>query len=404
MILDFSVDNFLSFGTRQEISFEASTDNTSEESLVVTVRHPHSQSVTRLLRMSAVYGANASGKSNLLFAIADIWAKLYQPCMSKDEKILYRPFAMRRGENTVMSVTFFIEGIEYNYSIEYNGEVVEHELLEFNPNGVMSLFYERSHNISTGMPEISFGKNVRLDARTASALITNTLPNHSVLSTFNKISVDAPAFATVISYIRDCVLNAQVRRPLRELLKATVAQQRRKKFLLDAVKEADFNITDIVSRNVGNEETRIEFEHDYADGRFSMPIDTESDGTLSFVGIMDMLFGAMDAGQFVMIDELDDSLHHDLLVFFLQTFLSNRSEAQLLFTVHDLLILSEDFMRRDMVWFTEKDAATASTEVFSADDFNLHKNASIFNAYRLGRLGARPHTGSPFIPLNPEDI
>lgn len=101
-----------------------------------------------------------------------------------------------------------------------------------------------------------------------------------------------------------------------------------------------------------------------------------------------------------MVDELDDSLHHDLLVYFLQTFLSNDSEAQLLFTVHDQLILTEDFMRRDMVWFTEKKEETASTEIFSADDFNLHKNASIFNAYKLGKLGAKPTVGSPFLNIN----
>lgn len=56
-------------------------------------------------------------------------------------------------------------------------------------------------------------------------------------------------------------------------------------------------------------------------------------------------------------------------------------------------------MRRDMAWFTDKDHATASTELFSADDFNLHKSASIFNAYKIGKLGARPNVGSPFLKL-----
>lgn len=130
-----------------------------------------------------------------------------------------------------------------------------------------------------------------------------------------------------------------------------------------------------------------------------MPINSESDGTLSFVGKMDMLFGAIKSNRLLLIDEVDDSLHHDLLVYFLQTFLANDSTAQLLFTVHDQLILTEDFMRRDMVWFTEKDNGTASTELFSADDFNMHKNASIFNAYKLGKLGARPQIGSPFIAV-----
>lgn len=403
MILDFSVENFLSFATRQELSFEASNDNTSEESLIVKVKHPKSGSITRVLRMSLIYGANASGKTNLLYAISDIWNKLYQPCSSKDEKILFRPFTMLRHENTKMSVSFFIGGVKYDYSIEYNGDVIVYELLEFNPNGVSSQFYERKHNFSTNLPDITFGKNVGLESKTAATIATNTLANHSVLSTFNKISVDAPAFGTVVDYIRNSILMPQARMNIDELLKATILQQERKEFLLRSVKEADFNITNIVNRPTEKGESRIEFEHDYDRGRFTMPIESESDGTLSFVEKMDLLFGAIKSDKLLLIDELDDSLHHDLLVYFLQTFLANESRAQLFFTIHDQLILTEDFVRRDMAWFTEKDKDSASTELFSADDFNLHKNASIFNAYKLGKLGARPQVGSPFLTINTDN-
>ena len=398
MILSFSVENFLSFSSRQELSFEAATDTTSEESLIAKVRHPKSGGVTRVLRMSAVYGANASGKTNLLYAIADVWAKLYKPCASKDEKISFRPFAMRRDENTKMTLAFFIDGVKYDYSIEYNGDVIVYELLEFNPNGVSSLFYERKHNFTSNIPEITFGKNVGLDSKTSRMIIANTLANHSVLSTYNKISVDAPAFGTVVDYIHASIPGHR-QMNIEELLKTTINQRERKAFLLQAVKEADFNITDIVSRPTDKGESKIEFEHDYDKGRFTMPINSESDGTLSFVGKMDMLFGAVKSNRLLLIDELDDSLHHDLLVYFLQTFLANDSTSQLLFTVHDQLILTEDFMRRDMVWFTEKDNGTASTELFSADDFNMRKNASIFNAYKVGKLGARPQIGSPFIAV-----
>ncbi len=398
MIQDFSVENFLSFDSRQDISFEASSDKTSEESLVVKVKHPKTGLETRLLRMSAIYGANASGKTNLLYAIADIWDKLYSSRSSKDETIVYTPFAVRDGDNTKMELSFFIFGVKYTYKIEYNQSHIVYELLEFNPNGVASLFYERKHNASTNLPDISFGKNVGLDSKTAQAFITNTLPNHSVLSTYNKISVDAPAFETVINFIRNSILGTQQKKDLIHLLKDTLTKPDRKSFLLQAIKEADFNISDIVSRQI-NKQDKIEFTHSYSKGNFVMPIESESAGTLSFVEKMDLLYEAIKEGRFMIIDEIDDSLHYDLLVYFLQTFLSNESEAQLLFTVHDQLILSEDFMRRDMVWFTEKDKESSSTELFSADDFNLHKNASIFNAYKLGKLGARPSVGSPFLKV-----
>lgn len=404
MIQTFSVENFLSFDSRQEISFEASNDKSSEDTLIVRVKHPKSGALTRLLRMCVIYGANASGKTNLLYAINDLWNKLYTPCVSKDEKVLFRPFAMRRDGNTKMEVSFFINGIKYEYSVEYNGSEIVHELLEFNPNGVMSQFYERKHNYTTNLPEISFGKNVGLDSRTASTIIINTLPNHTVLSTCNKISVDAPAFEIILAYIRKSILNLQAKSTVESLLKETLGKSSRKNFLMQAIREADFNISDIVSRKVDKESSKIEFEHTYSKGKFLMPIESESAGTLSFIEKMDWLYEVIESNRLLMVDELDDSLHHDLLVYFLQTFLSNESDAQLLFTVHDQLILTEDFMRRDMVWFTEKNEGTASTEVFSADDFNLHKNASIFNAYKLGKLGAKPTVGSPFLMsllLNP---
>lgn len=397
MLQDFSVENFLSFDARQEISFEATIDNSSEASLVVKLKHPKSGTITRLLRMSAIYGANASGKTNLLYAIDDVWNKLYNPFVSKDDKILFRPFATRREENTKIEVSFFIQGIKYEYKIEYNGSEIVRELLEFNPNGVMSQFYERKHNYTTNLPEITFGKNVGLDSKTASTIIINTLTNHTVLSTYNKISVEAPALEKVMKYIRNSVLNPQDKQTIDSLLKATLRHSSKKEFLLHAIREADFNISDIISRKVNQDDSKIEFEHTYSKGKFSMPIESESAGTLSFVEKMDLLYGVIKFNRFLMIDELDNSLHHDLLVYFLQTFLSNESEAQLLFTVHDQLILTEDFMRQDMVWFTEKKEDTASTELFSADDFNLRKNASIFNAYKLGKFGAKPTIGSPFL-------
>lgn len=155
MIQDFSVENFLSFDSRQEISFDASNDNSSEAMLVVKVKHPKSGVETRLLRMCAIYGANASGKTNLLYAIEDIWNKLYTPFVSKDENILFRPFAVRKDDNTKMEVSFFINGIRYEYKVEYNGSEIVYELMEYNPNGVMSQFYERKHNYITNIPEIT---------------------------------------------------------------------------------------------------------------------------------------------------------------------------------------------------------------------------------------------------------
>ena len=99
-----------------------------------------------------------------------------------------------------------------------------------------------------------------------------------------------------------------------------------------------------------------------------------------------------------MEDELDGSLHYDLLIHYLQTYLQVPSHSQLLFTTHNQMLLDEDWMiRRDMVWFTEKDKESASTSLYSASEMGLHKNVSLLNAYRIGKLGAKPLLGSTLL-------
>ena len=109
----------------------------------------------------------------------------------------------------------------------------------------------------------------------------------------------------------------------------------------------------------------------------------------------------LKSGSVYMIDEIEDSLHFDILSYFLQQFFVNDHKTQLIFTTHNQMLLDEDYMRRDMVWFTEKSKTTSSSELFSAADFKLHKNASICNAYKIGKLGMKQYIkNSSFSPIN----
>ena len=109
MIKYFSVCNFLSFKDEQFISFEATPDKSSEEQLVYRIVHPKTGAVTRLLKMAAIYGANASGKTNLLKGIYDVWHKLFYAPNDKEDTVVYTPFALKLGETTSMKIGFFIE-------------------------------------------------------------------------------------------------------------------------------------------------------------------------------------------------------------------------------------------------------------------------------------------------------
>ena len=92
-------------------------------------------------------------------------------------------------------------------------------------------------------------------------------------------------------------------------------------------------------------------------------------------------------------------MHYDLLVYYISLFLYNSEESQVFFTSQSILLLDEDFIRRDVVYLSEKDPDTANTSYIRVSDLGLHKNISLYNAYRIGKLGSKPELGSPYLNL-----
>jgi AAA15 family ATPase/GTPase len=137
--------------------------------------------------------------------------------------------------------------------------------------------------------------------------------------------------------------------------------------------------------------------HHTKDGDFSLLSETESAGTLSYLELLDQLYEMIHQNHIYLYDEIEKNIHYDLLIHYLSLFMMNSHASQLIFTTHDQLLLDEDFIRRDMVWFTDKSKETGGTELYSAADFGLHKNISLYNAYKVGKLGAKPELGSIFI-------
>ena len=113
-------------------------------------------------------------------------------------------------------------------------------------------------------------------------------------------------------------------------------------------------------------------------------------------GLSALMYILTKSNQILVCDELESSLHYDLFTHIIKTFLVNSERGQLIFATHNLLLLDEEYIRRDMVHFASKNEA-GTTQVYRAKDFGLHKEVSILNAYRAGKLGAKPQLGSIFI-------
>ena len=145
----------------------------------------------------------------------------------------------------------------------------------------------------------------------------------------------------------------------------------------------------------------IAFENHSAKGSFEISLEWQSKGTQKYIKIMDALYDLVTGPHVYYLDELGEDLHNDLLYYYLNVFIFNSDKSQLIITSQETTLLSQDLINenRGVVWFVEKNKETASSEYARGDSFGLHKNLSLYNSYRIGRLGAKPELGSIFIDL-----
>lgn len=399
MIRDFWVENYYSIKECQEMDFE--------------VRHKEDEWMrvepapgVYLSKLGIIYGANASGKSNMLKAMQNVFDLLFISRSNRNEPVLSgMPFALIADKPTKMFVSFYVEGIRYDYLIEYTQKHIIRELLEYFPKKSKSLFYERSFNGDNKQVSIKVGTSVGIKAKTIDTLIQNTLNNHTVLSTYGKVSLpdDAEPMAKLYDWIRDHVHgvmkmnDGDVLFQMREVDK----DSKRKKFYMQMLKKADFNISDFHVLSNGRNET-VAFVNTTSGDNFELPDNTQSAGTIRFIADLKYLYDAITGSHIYLLDELGEDLHYDLLLYYINVFLFNSDSSQLIITSQEASLLAEDLINehRQVVWFAEKSHETASSVYTRADKFGLHKNLSLYNSYRIGRLGAKPELGSPFIDFD----
>ena len=399
MILQFKAKNILSIRDEQILDFTASSDKTYEDYAVVKIKN------VRIPKLGVIYGPNASGKSNILKAL--FW--LFQFMTNEDPRKQsigtgLVPFKMdkdSRNEHSFMSIIFYIEDSRYVYSIELDAERVYHEEMYYYPNSRKALVYERTWNPKKKSSAVTFGPLLKLTATQKLFIESNSVANATVLSIYQNSNVDRNDMLDgILEYLRTQIvtsLNSNAISFANDLIKKV---QESKSIIREMFVQADFNITDMyLKKNEENDsEDNLFFTHQTPFYSGDMNITEESDGTLRMYSLSAVLFLFIKHNIVFIGDDFENSLHYELLIHIIKTFMANSERGQLIFTTHCLMLLEEDFIRRDTVYFTNKNEAGA-TEIYRAKDFRLHKDASILNAYRGGKLGANPNLGSIFINI-----
>lgn len=420
MIYSFYAENFLSIKDRQAISFATTADKTARDLMAVEVK-PN----VYINKLSIFYGANASGKSNLLYAMEALFFLMYFPQYDKTNTILrYMPFALCKGKPTHMGVVFYKDGIKYDYEISYCETHIISESLAYYPKRSRADFYTRKYVGIDKQPQIEFGGTLKMSSKTQNSIIEGTFNNHTVLSTIAKMSLkdDAKKLTELYNWVRVRVHNVNgdsAGTSMVDEINRVCKDIGKKEFYIKLLNKADFNITDISivddtdsmprhiveqikSSNMPDDEkftmlNDVSFTNHSDDGDFEVRSRFQSDGTRRFTELLSYLHDMVRENHVYFFDELGNRMHYDLMVYYIALMLHNSDQSQLFFTTHNILLLEEDFVRRDMVYLAEKDKDSAVSSYTRVSDMGLHKNISLYNAYKIGRLGAKPDLGSPYL-------
>lgn len=431
MIVNFSVENFGPIKDKQTLSFEATKSKDLEEHYVIEPIEG-----IRLLKLALIYGPNGSGKSTILQAIDFLRSLVIDPLEKRDLMFEYNPFLFdveSPSKTTHFEMEFIQDSTRYLYLLELNRKtVVAESLYVYNPN--KSLVYERSTDLTKQLSSIKFGSKIKLQRKIVAVLEANTLWNNTVLGGYLKTNLESNDLKNVVEWFGGTLKT--VVNPKTNLLDHMVDQLERqeisKRNIIKVLQKADFPIADIVIENkiqVVNEplvdflrskmnisgqhiakikeQSRIEisevaFMHELNGQFYELSYQNQSEGTQRYFQLSGLLETMIRHRNILPIDEIESSLHPDLLKHFLLTFLVNAKSSQLIATTHYRELLQDrDIFRNDAIWFTEKQK-DGSTSLFSLDDFDssvVRDTSSVYNAYKIGKLGAVPNLGDYYIDL-----
>lgn len=431
MIVEFNIENFFSIKSAQKISFEPSPDTFMLEEYSYEVKEG-----VRLLKVGIIYGANASGKTNILDAIEFFRRLVLRIPKDRNEKTGVVPFLLddtSRDEMTKMSMMFYINQLKYILSFELNAKYICSETLVVYESIRPTKLYSRSYDAKTDSTTIDFGVNLKLTKKSQDVISGNTINNCSVLAAFGKSNVERTKLNDVYDYFARQV--KEVLAPgmsLSGYVKSQLDKDEKgdlKRFILGFLKASDFNIEDVALNEeeelitpelelliqnapIGKEakaemlrkgkitNTELTFKHKAGNKLYDLSEEYESNGTMRFLGMAVILNFLLKSNRFVSIDEVETSIHYELLAYFIKVFLANSNgTSQMLLTTHDINLLNEEFIRRDTIWFTDKDEL-GETKIVRLSSLGLHKNLSPYNAYKQGKLVKLPFLGSQYINFN----
>jgi AAA15 family ATPase/GTPase len=403
MIQEFSIENTLSIKDRQTISFE--TAGTDDEVHLVQAGDK------RLLKLAAIYGANGSGKTNMLKAFKAFMKFILNSVstIKPAERIRIIPFLFDEehiSRPSSFEMVFYIADIQYTYNIVLDADRVQQESLSYKPYKKKKTLYERQ--LKGSGYKYKWGEDINGDKIKLSKI---TRPNASFLNTAAQFEL--PEIQKIYRFLYGLSFQLITPRDSYRDKTATLIEtdKQTKSEILDLLSKADLaKINDVVIERQdlnprempldgrrfqigGDRPTTVYISHNYGTD-FQLPLSMESGGTRRLFDISLPLITSLHESKFFCIDEIESSLHDELLEYYIKTFLTNSANSQLIFTTHNQNLLDSELLRNDEIWFAEKDDDGGSRFYSLAEFKGLKKGVSRRELYKAGRFGALPLTGT----------
>ena len=432
MIAEFKIRNFYSLRDEQTLSFIPTNDDTSRDIYTEEVADGVS-----LLKIGCIYGSNASGKTNILKALDFFTQFMINDDLNKGDEIGVVPFLLddvSRQERTQFEMTFYLNREKYRLNLVLDDKVIYEETLQVYSSVQPTLLYKRTYNAEKDATDVVFGGKVGLVKKSREAIEGNTFNKRTVIAAFGKSNVEKSRLNLVYDFFSQRI--APIMYPQSSLMGFTKRRITKdgdgklKKFILHFLKASDFNISDIaiheeevsitpemelmIKNTSGMPEKAKEeilkkgtlrsdemfFVHHTSNGEKELGEELESRGTKRYMGLATILYDLLVHGVILPIDEIETSIHYELLSYFIKVFLVNSKRGgQLIVSTHDINLLDEDYIRRDVIWFTDKNDC-GETQLIRLSTLGLHKTLSVYNAYKQEKLVALPFLDSIYMDMD----
>lgn len=418
MLIEFAVTNYRSIKDESRLSLVAGSGNEHRETNVLRSALASSGRPPEVLRSAAIFGANAAGKSNLLRAMHTMKDIVSNSSRNIDAPLPVEPFAFdqqTRTQPTTFEVTCVVDGTRYQYGFSATREAVHDEWLLAWPRGRTQLWFGR-HRATASAESFKFGDKLSGDREVWRRATRSNALFLSTAASLNSVQL-RPIWNWFSSTLQVVVEG------WRPTFTLDYCKNGRASAVVEFLNAADLAIDEIhVTEEKFSPESlpddlppslREEITRDLADspilnaGLSHVPengqaaefdLDEESRGTQKMLALAGPWLDILDKGGIIVIDELHNSLHPDLVRFLIQRFHGspgNQGTAQLIFSTHDTSVLNQEVFRRDQIWFCERDRNLA-TSLVPLSDFKPRKELeNLERAYLSGRYGAVPYIRSP---------